>query len=404
LEGYGARIVGGLVAVFLFISLIVLVVAGSQNKVSANEWGCQYGGGLLENHGLKNTIAPGKSGGVSIGDELIKLPADDRIYAIDNDPATQDFGGETIKAPAKGSNPTDPGIVTVQVPVQARFTINENACELYQNYLKKYGTDNLNFNGSDDPEKPGGWATFLNLQMNQSLIISIRREVSGLSYVELNTDFTKYPDIQNKVSTALTASLKSSLGGEFFCGPSYQFDGEADGVLTSCPPIEIVIKEITPTDPQFLANLNAIVANKEAQTVIESNKDKAIAQANADKLTSLNQTEADKQKSLATTEAEKEKQLAQTIADQETQLASVAQQQAVQEAQVAKDLIIANATKDLVAVQAGNDVVKAQAETTFCVTLQSVGVDCAEYFKALNWKPTIITGGDADLLLNPTVP
>lgn len=400
MNGYGARIGGGIVAVIVFIALVIVVFAGSLNKVSANEWGCLYGGGLTENHGLKQTIQPGHSGGFTVMDKLVTLPADDRIYAIDNDPATQDFGGETINAPAKGSNVSDPGIVTVTVPVQARFTINENVCDLYQNYLKKYGANNLNFNGTDDPTKPGGWATFLNLQMNQSLIISIRREVSGLSYVELNTDFSKYPEIQTEVSKALTASLKSSLGGEFFCGPSYQFDGKFDGKLDSCPPIEIVIKEITPTDPQFLANLGQITANKEAQTVIQSNKDKAIAQANADKETSLNQTEADKQKSLATTEAEKEKQLAQTVADQETQLASVGQQQAVQEAQVAKDLIIARATQDLVAVQSGNDVVKAQAEATFCVTLQGVGVDCAEYFKAINWKPTIILGDGATPLIN----
>lgn len=386
-------VIGVIVIIAVVLTSIVVLVGLSLNRVQANEWGCLYGGGPFEDKGLKQTIPPGKSGGATLFDDLVTLPADDRIYAIDKDPTTADFGGSEVIVPAKGTNAENNGIVPVFVPVQARFTINEKACELYQNYLKKYKNEGLNFNGTDNPLAPGGWAKFLNLQMNQALITSIRSQLSGTSYVVLYTDFSRYPDIQKNVSTALTASLKSSLGGEFFCGPSYVYDGKPDGVLSDgCPPIEIIIKEIQPVDPIFLANLQKIVANQEEQTVIQSNKDKAVAQATADKEQALAVTEAEKEKSIAVTEAEKEKKLAQTAADQETALAQTEASKSINLADALADKEVAEAFTEVVALQTANDLERKKVESAFCERLSVVGVDCAAYYAAQNWTPNVIIG------------
>jgi hypothetical protein len=388
----GGRIGAGVAAAVLLVTtLIVFAVGVSLNRVQANEWGCLYGGGAFESKGLKELIAPGHSGGPTLFDRLVTIPADDRIYAIDNDPTTADFGGQPIIVPAKGSDAENNGIVTVVVPVQARFTINENACSLYQNYLKGKGPD-LDWNGTrtkDGHPDPGVWPKFLNLQMNQVLTTSIRSQLAGKSYVELYTNFSNYPTIQANVSKALGDALRSSLGGDFFCGPSYQFDGKADGNVDNCPPIEIVIKEIKPENPIFLQNLQTIVANQEQQRVIASDKDKAIAQQNADKATSLNKTEVDKQKQLAATEAQKETQLAQTEADKQVALAK-----ALADAEVARKFA------DVVQAQTANSLVQKQVETAFCERLAAVGVDCAEYFKAVNWRPITILGGATTPLVN----
>lgn len=352
------------------------------NRASSNEWGCLYGGGPFESKGLKSVVAPGNSGGFTVFDKFINIPSDDRIYAIDSDPSTADFGGQPIIVPAKGTDIENNGIVPVVVPVQARFTINENACELYQNYLKKY--DSLNFNGTDDPSNPGGWAQFLNLQMNQVLTTAIRSQLAGASYVDLYTNFSKYPEIQANVSEALTNALNASLGGQFFCGPSYQFDGEADGELEACPPIEIVIKTIQPEDPQFLNNLKTIVANQEAQVVISSDRDKAIAQANAERDKSVAQSEADKDKALAATEANRETELAATAANKEVQLAKAI-----------ADVEIARAFAEVVAVETANALEKKKVETAFCERLAATGVNCAEYYKYQNYSPTVVLAEDS---------
>ena len=41
-------IVGGAVAFVVAAVAIVMLFAGSLNRVAANEWGCLYGGGLFE--------------------------------------------------------------------------------------------------------------------------------------------------------------------------------------------------------------------------------------------------------------------------------------------------------------------------------------------------------------------
>lgn len=378
------------------VLLIVLGIVGllglSLNRVQSNEWGCLYGGGL-ESKALKQTIAPGKSGGATWKDSLVTIPSDDRIYAIDTDPTTADFGGQPIVVPAKGTNAENNGIVPVIVPIQARFTINENACELYNNYLKgKSGP--LDWNGTE--EEPGRWPKFLNLQMNQVLNTAARAQLGGKSYVDLYTDFSNYPTIQKAISETLTRSLQESLGGDFLCGPSYQFDGAADGKLESCPPIEIIIKEIKPQDPVFLDNLKTIVANQEQQVVIQSNKDKAVAQAQATSQQQIAQANADRDASLNATEVERDKSIAQTEATRETELARVAAQKEVSLAKALADTEIAQAFTAVATAETANDLVRKATETAFCERLAAVSVSCADYFKAVNWRPVTIFGGDSE--------
>jgi hypothetical protein len=395
----------GALIVVLLITLVVVVWKGDLNRVQSNEWGCQYGGGL-EKRELKQTIAPGQSGGFSFADKLVTVPSDDRLYAIDSDPSTADFGGALIVVPAKGTDAENNGIVPVVVPIQARFTINENACALYNNYLKGKagpidwnGTNTKTVDGREVPD-PGVWPKFLNLQMNQVLNTAARAQLGGKSYVELYTNFSNYPTIQRAIAQTLTDSLNQSLGGEFFCGPSYQFDGTADGVVESCPPIEIVIKEIKPEDPVFLANLKKIVANQEEQTVIQSDKEKAIAQAQATSEQQIAQANADRDASLNQTEVERDKSIAATEANRETQLAQVEADREIQLAKALADVEIAQAFSEVVALETANELVKKQVETAFCERLADVGVNCADYFKAQKWTPSIILGEGATPLVN----
>lgn len=430
--GWAKLVAAGVVAVVLIIVAIVVLAGVSLNKVASNEWGCLYGGGAFESKGLKQTIEPGTSGGATLFDELVTVPSGDRIYAIDNDPTTADFGGQPVVVPAKGTNAENNGIVNVVVPVQARFAINENACGLYNSYLKGRGP--LDWNGDrmkevegQEVRDPGAWPAFLNIQMNQVLITSLRSQLAGKSYVQLYTDFSSYPTIQQNVSKALGEALKSSLGGEFFCGPSYVFDGNADGVVENCPPIEIVIKEIKPQDPKFLTNLETIVANQEALVVIESEKEKSIQEAKAEKEKALANTEAEKEKSLAATEADKEKALATTAAETEKQLAqtaadtekALAATEAAKERELAQteanlatqqakvetdrqvaldkakaDLEIAVQFAAVVEQQTANSLVQKEVEAAFCVNLAEVGVNCVDYFKWQNYSPSVVLSPD----------
>jgi hypothetical protein len=357
----------GATGILLFVGFIVFLTGVSLNRVSANEWGCLYGDGLGESHGLKETIAPGKSGGMTMYDTLKTVPSDDRFYFIDSDPNTADIGATPIVVPAKGTSAESQGIVNVNVEVQVRFVINENVCKLYTDKLKRL--EPLKFNSSNG-KSPGGWGSFLNTQLNQVLIKASRPLVAPYNYIELYSNTTTkvdgkdvliYDFMEDQYASKLTDELNTTLGDTFFCGPTYRFDGDVDGKFDNgCPPIEITVKKISPTDPQLITNLETTVKNQEQIKVIQS---------------------------------EQEKKLAQTAADKQTQLAEIERQREVETAQAAKDQAVAEAQKALFEAQNANAQIKALAETAFCAKLTELGVDCAEYFKSINWKPTVILDG-----------
>ncbi len=405
-------VVAGIVGVFLIILLLVAWIGGSFHRAEAGTWLCQYGGGF-EDKDLKNTVGPGKSGGFAMWDTDVSIPAGDRIYAIDNDPNTADFGGAPIIVAAQGANQTleldedgnvietegnsADGIVQVTVPVQARFTFNERACEFYNNYMKGRGDPDWNGTRTKtvdgrEVKDPGQWPTLLNLQMNQVLGDSIRIKLTGKNWVELYTNFNNREELQRSVAEQLTAKLKASLGDEYFCGPSYKFDGNADGNLEGgCPPIEITIKTITPVDPSFIDNLTQRQKNNEQIPLIESNQALAIKQKDSETAIAINNSE--EQQKLREAEIKSEEAI---------QLAETAKQSETQQAEVAKNQLIENATTQLNQTKATNSKILTEAEAEFCRQLQTMGVDCAEYYKAQNWNPSIILGGSSDpnLLLN----
>src|SRR5690606_22828287 len=95
--------------------------------------------------------------------------------------------------------------------------------------------------------------TFLNASMNQKLIEAARPVVANEDYISLyvNAEIGEgdsaglaYEVLATELSKNLSRELTKDLGGEYFCGPSYQFDGEMDGEVKDCPPLEVTIKRI----------------------------------------------------------------------------------------------------------------------------------------------------------------
>ena len=376
----GSGLIGATIGIVLVVVLVItgifLLAAGSLNRVQANEWGCLYGGGAFESKALKQTIPPGKSGGFTLADTLKKVPSDDRYFYIDNDPKTADVGANKIIVPAKGTTAESQGIVNVNIELQMRFVINENACDLYTTKLKRL--EPLQFDSSDGTSV-GGWGKFLVAQLNQTLIKSSRPLAAPYNYIQLysNTQIDVegskvllYDFMEDQYATSMMSELKLALGKDYFCGPTYRFDGKVDGVFDNgCPPVEITVKTIKPVDDQLITNLETTVKNQEQIKVIQS---------------------------------EQEKKLAQTAADKQTQLAEIARQKDVETAQAAKDQAVAEAQRELFLAQNANAQIKAQAETAFCAKLTELGVDCAAYFQSINWKPTVILGNSSGTNVNIT--
>jgi hypothetical protein len=377
----------------LAVTFAIIGTACSQNKTESNAWGCQYGGGLLDTPALKKTIEPGTKGGMSTFDSLRQIPSDVRNYVLDEDPSIADVGATPLILPAQGREVdlgTDDeatvrlarteGIAQVSIELGSKFVINELACELDNRHLKTSSIEELNFNAGQG--EVSSWATFLNLSWNQKMVEAARPVVIEYDWLQLNLNSIIEVDgetnqvfdiLAKRISENLSRELENDLGGNFFCGPSYVFDGNVDGEFENgCPPIEITIKEIKPTNPELLANYQAIVANVESAERILSDKDREITQINADRDKEL-ATEENRQ--LTETEIAKNDKI---IADQQLQ----ARQSEFALAQIEADASVAE-----------------------CLLLASAGIDCALLKAAENGVyPRVILSSDnssgASVLVN----
>ncbi|HWL44983.1 MAG TPA: hypothetical protein VNQ73_18715 [Ilumatobacter sp.] len=378
------RVGAGVSGVLAIVAIASIgLTACSLQRTEANEWGCTFGKGPFDSKALKGQYAAGSSG-VRTNDTFVAGPADVRFYIIDEDPATADFGGRPIIVPARGSSSAGVGVVQVSVETQVRFVFNERFCAWYIDHGKR--SEPLRFDG--DPADGGGWAQFLNASMNQKLIEAARPVVAPEDYVSLYVNARigegdsaglAYDVLASELSTNLSRELTKDLGGEYFCGPSYQFDGSIDGELANgCPPLEVTIKRIAPVDQTLISKLEQIVSNEEQQKIIAS----------------------DKELELETIEAERQKELARIAANQETLIAQQQQRQAVETAQAEADLAIEQALAAVLEQQQQNAEIEAVSSTAFCRELAAVGVDCALLAAAENGNyPRIITSGDTSTSL-----
>ena len=306
-------------SVAIAAGLILGLAACSKERPQSNEWGCTLGEGPLDVRGLKAAYPPGDEG-VWTNDRFVTVPSDIRYYIIDSDPATADSGGRPIVVPAKGSTDIDVGVVPVSIEIQARFVFNENACEWYIDHGLR--NEPLNFNGDGEGN---GWDSFLNTSLNQKLIEAARPVVVDerydVLYVNGNIDGGRaYDVLARALSSNLSRELDADLGGNYFCGPSYEFDGKVDGELgEGCPPIEVTIKSVTPTEAKFIERLEKIVANEEEQKLIASNEERRLAEI----------------------ASEQRQEVAQEEANQATQIAEQERRRAVETEKAATDLAIA---------------------------------------------------------------
>jgi hypothetical protein len=369
----------------LVAALGLVGAACTLQRPEANQFGCTFGKGAFDTKALKGRYGPGQDG-TWTNDDFKTGAADVRFYFVDSDPNTADLGGRPIVVPARGSSTAGVGVVEVSVEVQARFVHNELFCDWYIDHGKR--NEPLNYDAGPDDES--GWAAFLNASFNQKLIEAARPIVAPIDYISLFVNAPTesgeliYDALGDALSRNLTRELRADLGDDYFCGPSYVFDGEFDGEF-DCPPIEITVKRIVPTDPQFVQKLNDIVANEEQQKVIESDKERALIEIAAQQQTAVRQSES----------------------DEKTQVAAAEAREAVQVAQAQADLEVAKEQAEVFAQRLVNEQLQAEADAAFCAQLAEQGTRCDLYLAAEQGVyPRIVIGesSDSTLLLDVGTP
>ena len=249
----------GLVAASL---VMVTLSGGCSQQAPVDEVGLYYSGGMIEGRKFQRVINPG-SGSTILGwaDEVKWLPAGQRNYIVskqadEGDRRTSDF----IRVPSKGG-------VLMDFEVSVYFKLNTAVDDIegykggtlrkfWESIGKKYNAD------SED-----GWDEMLNDNFRKIIETSMRQKVFNFTvdelYANLEGEASGKEDainkIQNEIAAALKDNINTTLGGAYFCGPT--FDREKP---RECPGFQFIINSAQPADESVVNSFEAqrVAANQ----------------------------------------------------------------------------------------------------------------------------------------------
>lgn len=214
--------------------------------------GLYYMEGQSDGYSFGHCIDPGKSDDALWNNSVVWLPNNIRTWNIAPE------GGDT-KTPitvASKPEPTQPSGVQVNVWSQTNLTLNTTCVDknsilvkFWERLGRRYAADTDN-----------GWRTLLLNTVVPALEKATRVAVRTYSADELVAG-TVLPQLQSDVSTEFGKELKRVTGEDYFCGPGFVRGS------TTCPAVEILIKDVDYADPGI----------QEAR----NNKQKALEQAAA---------------------------------------------------------------------------------------------------------------------------
>lgn len=220
-----------------------LALAGCSTVAANDEIGLYYNQGEWDGDVFSHCINPGDAGKFSWNNKVYFLPVNQRTWNVGGEGA--DSGNPIISS----SKPQDgqPSGVEVQVWPKTTFKLN-TFCDanggkvkpFWENLGKRYGAN-----------EEGGWRKMLLEVLVPPLEKSIRDVTRSYAADDLVGNINGIiAEVQTKVATQFTAELKRVAGDDYFCGPTFT------RVKDECPPVELLIKDVTFNDPGIQAARN----------------------------------------------------------------------------------------------------------------------------------------------------
>lgn len=231
----------GLIAI-----MVMVAVLGSScsSTAAVDRVGLYYTGGMFQGQHFKRVVEPGSGAQfIGWGDGIVWLPAGQRNYIVskekdDGDKNTVDY----IRVPAKGG-------VDMDFEISVYFKLNTHTDDIkgyeggtvrkfYEQICKKYHC-----------EDGDGWDKLINDNFRKIITASMRQKTFNYTVDELfanqEGEASGKEDailkIQAEIAAQLKQNINTTLGGEFFCGPTF------DRAKPECPDFQFNINSATPT-------------------------------------------------------------------------------------------------------------------------------------------------------------
>ncbi len=230
------------IALALFLSL---TASGCSTTAAVDKVGLYYTGGMFQGQHFKKVVNPG-SGATFLGwgDDIKWLPAGQRNYIVSLNPTEGDRETkDSIVVPAKGG-------IEMVFEVSVYFKLNTHTNDIkgydggtlrkfYEQICRKY-----NCTGGD------GWDKMLNDNLRKIIETSMRQKVFTYTVDELYANQEgeasgkedAIQKIQVEIATTIKENVNTALGGEFFCGPTF------DRNKKECPDFQFIINSAVPSD------------------------------------------------------------------------------------------------------------------------------------------------------------
>jgi uncharacterized membrane protein YqiK len=228
-----AKVIGGLI--LLVILIIVLFNIFNFASTDTNRIGLHYGGGVVEAKKFKSIIPPGSTNKlIGPGDTLYTYPIDQRSYIIGGDAADTDAADE-VTVVSKDN-------VRLGVRVQVYFTLNRDK-DVIKSFHERIGL-------KTEAYEERGWNDMLQSYFRPQIDRALAAVATNYGWAELYNNESKKATFQTAAAQEFTRLLPAAVGGDYFCGPSY--NGSND-----CGELSFTIQKPTPLDKGIIDGLEA---------------------------------------------------------------------------------------------------------------------------------------------------
>lgn len=249
----------GLAAIAAVIAVVWFLAAATWTAIPPDKIALHYTGGPIQGTHFKDVIQPGTGTHFyGLMENIYQLPATQRNYIIDRDPATGDKGQADTVVGVSSDN------VRFDFEAAVYFKLNTDPKTLRQFFEQICLHDHCN-----DLSKGGGWDKMLDQYFRPQIDNSVRLEAGKYTREQLYRDPDTLSAMQTDVENELKDRINTNLGGAYFCGP--------DSTAATCTDFRVILKN--PTPPQNVAD--AYAATAAAAQAVETAKNEAAAKVQA---------------------------------------------------------------------------------------------------------------------------
>jgi SPFH domain / Band 7 family len=228
-----AKVIGGLI--LAVIAIVVLFNIFNFADTDANKIGLHYGGGVIEDKKFKSIIPPGSTNQlIGPGDTVYDYPIDQRSYIIGGDGADTDAADE-VTVVSKDN-------VRLGVRVQVYFTLNRDK-DVIKSFHERIGL-------KTEAYEEDGWNDMLQSYFRPQIDRALAAVATNYNWAELYNNEAKKSAFQAAAAKEFTRLLPAAVGGDYFCGPSYNGNN-------ACGELSFTIQKPTPLDKGIIDGLEA---------------------------------------------------------------------------------------------------------------------------------------------------